>query len=83
MISHATVRGSRWLFTAMMVVLLGAQVLQSAHVHSIHGQAPDCVQCQADSGQAMAVAQWVIILFAILVGAVSFSGSMLAPALSS
>ena len=56
MISHATVRGSRWLLTAMMVVLLGAQVLQSAHVHNMHGQASDCVQCQADSGQTMAVA---------------------------
>ena len=50
-----TQRRSRWVFVALMVVLLGAQVTQSAHLHAEHGLAPDCVQCQVDGGQAMAV----------------------------
>jgi hypothetical protein len=47
---------SRWLFTALMVVMLGAQLVQSAHLHADHGLAPDCLQCQADGGQIMALA---------------------------
>ena len=46
---------SRWLFLALVLVLLGTQVLQAGHLHAHHGLSVDCVQCQADSGQAMAI----------------------------
>jgi hypothetical protein len=52
---HRTGQRTRWVFATLIVVLLGAQVLQSAHLHADHGLAPDCAQCQVDGGQAMAV----------------------------
>jgi hypothetical protein len=45
----------RWLFTAVMVLMLGAQCLQAGHLHADHGFTPDCAQCQADGGQAVGV----------------------------
>lgn len=41
--------------TVLVVLLLSAQVLQAAHLHADHSLAQDCVQCQVDGGQAMAV----------------------------
>ena len=49
----------RRVFMAVAVLLLGAQLLQSAHLHADHELAPDCVQCQVDGGQAMAVSDAV------------------------
>ncbi len=37
----------------MLAALLGAQVLQFAHIHADHGVPHDCIQCQSDSGQAL------------------------------
>jgi len=45
----------RWVFAALVVLFLGAQTLQSVHVHADHGFTPECAQCQADSGHAAAV----------------------------
>ena len=41
-----------WLIAAMVMLLLGAQIAQSAHLHADHTITPDCVQCSADGGQA-------------------------------
>ena len=46
---------SRWLFLALALVLLGAQVLQSGHLHADHGVVADCLQCQVDSGQSAVI----------------------------
>ena len=37
----------------MVMLLLGAQFAQSAHLHADHTIAPDCVQCSTDGGQAV------------------------------
>lgn len=47
--------GLRWLVAATLVLLLGAQLAQSAHLHPDHVLAQDCLQCQVQGGQAMAV----------------------------
>ena len=52
---QVTQKRYRWLVTAAMLLLLGGQVLQSVHLHADHGVTSDCVQCQAEGGNAMAV----------------------------
>ena len=42
-----------WLIAAMVMLLLGAQFAQSAHLHADHTIATDCVQCSTDGGQAV------------------------------
>ena len=49
-------RRSHWYFAILVIALLGAQVAQAAHVHTVHGIGSDCVQCQVNGGKAMAVA---------------------------
>ena len=48
-----------WGLAALVALVIGVQVLQSAHLHADHGPAIDCVQCQVDGGQAMAVSESV------------------------
>ncbi|MEP0203615.1 MAG: hypothetical protein ABJ084_05135 [Halioglobus sp.] len=43
---------AHWLIAAMVMLLLGAQVAQSAHLHADHSITPDCMQCSTDGGQA-------------------------------
>ncbi|MEP5766107.1 MAG: hypothetical protein ABJ308_16030 [Halieaceae bacterium] len=47
---------AHWLIAAMVMLLLGAQIAQSAHLHADHSMAPDCVQCSADGGQTALIA---------------------------
>lgn len=44
---------SRWFLAAIVVLLLGAQGAQSAHIHTDNHFAPDCTQCSVDAGQAI------------------------------
>lgn len=46
---------SRWLIAAVLALLLGAQVAQSAHIHANPHFTPDCAQCSVDGGQALVV----------------------------
>ncbi len=42
----------RWLFLTLALTLLGAQLLQAGHHHGDHAVVADCLECQADNGQA-------------------------------
>jgi len=44
---------TRWFLAAIVVLLLGAQVAQSAHIHADNHFTPDCAQCSVDAGQAI------------------------------
>ena len=56
-----TGRRAHWVFAALVALLLAANVSQAAHLHAEHGLAPDCVQCQAEGGQAMSVTEAVTL----------------------
>lgn len=47
----ATQLRARWLIATFVLLFIGAQVAQSAHLHADHSFAQDCVQCSADGGQ--------------------------------
>jgi len=47
---------AHWLIAAMVMLLLSAQLAQSAHLHADHSITPDCVQCSADGGQTALIA---------------------------
>ena len=48
---------AHWLIAAMVMLLLGAQLAQSAHLHADHAITPDCVQCSADGSQTALTAE--------------------------
>lgn len=50
---RAVISHARWLPALLLAVLLGAQVVQAAHVHADHLQGQDCVQCKLESGHAV------------------------------
>jgi len=45
----------------MLMVLLGAQFAQSAHLHADHSITPDCVQCSTDGSQAAVTTKAAIL----------------------
>ena len=53
------IRRNHWAVAALVVLLLGVQMLQAGHLHADEGMAADCVQCQVDGSQAMAISDAV------------------------
>lgn len=51
--SRVAILQTRWLPALLLAAVLGAQVVQAAHIHADHQQGPDCVQCKLESGHAV------------------------------